>query len=168
MIRNFLENKSGSNLMYSLLIFGISFEICAYLVWVFQVIPPNIIQYPFGSAADMMNLQNMFKIDVWMALISGTGVIVGIAVLLLRSGTYALYALLIFALGVFYRVLVPFLIVIPNTIAALLPNSTNPNFTMVNGSPVYGPNPFQIVLGIIVGFAIFTFIYETVVQRKIS
>jgi hypothetical protein len=39
---------------------------------------------------------------------------------------------------------------------------------MVGGVPVYGINPFQVVLGIIVGFAIFVFMFELVTQRKIS
>jgi hypothetical protein len=153
--------------MYDILVFGICLEIVSYLVWAINGIG-GLIQYPFGNAADMLNLQNAFSIDIWMALISGTGVIIGIAALLLRQGTYALYALLIFAIGVFYRIVVPILIVIPNTIAALLPESTNPNFTIVGGLPVYGINPFQVVLGIIVGFAIFVFMFELVTQRKIS
>ena len=157
-----------SNLMYDILVLGICMEIVSYLMWAFQVIPPTIFKYPFGNAADMLNMQNMFKLDIWMALISGSGVVIGVAALLLRQGTYALYALLIFAIGVFYRVVVPFLIVIPNTIAALLPDSTNPNFTMVGGVPVYGINPIQVVIGLIVGFAIFIFMLELVLQRKVS
>jgi hypothetical protein len=148
------------NLMYSILVFGVALQLVSYLLWSFNVFA-GMIQYPFGTAADMNNMQNMFKLDVWMALISGTGVVIGVAALLLRQGTYALYALLIFAIGVFYRVIVPFLIVIPNTVAALLPASTNP----------LGPNtinPIQVALGLIVGFAIFIFMFELVVQRKIS
>lgn len=150
-----------ANLMYNILVFGICLEIVSYLVWAFNAFG-GLIQYPFGNAADVLNLQNMFTVDIWMALISGTGVVIGIAALLLRQGTYALYALLIFAIGVFYRVVVPFLIVIPNTVAALLPASTNPDPTLF---PI---NPIQVVVGIIVGFAIFVFMFELITQRKIS
>ena len=156
-----------SNLMYDILIFGICVQITAGLLWSFNFFG-GLIQYPFGSAGDWLNMQNTFKPDVWMVLISGSGVVIGVLALLFKQGTYALYALLIFAMGIFYKVVVPFMLVIPNTVAALLPNSTNPNYTIVNGLPVYGINPIQVAIGIIVGFAIFIFLLEFVIQRKVS
>ena len=156
-----------SNLMYNILVFGLGVEIVAGLLWSFNFFG-GLVQYPFGSASDWLNLHNVFTPDAWMFLITGTGVVVGVLALLFKQGTYALYALLIAALGVFYKVVVPFMMVIPNTIAALLPNSTNPNYTIVNGLPVYGINPIQVAIGIIVGFAIFIFLLEFVIQRKVS
>ena len=156
-----------SNLLYDILVFGICVEIVAGLLWSFNFFN-GIVQYPFGSASSWLNMQNVFSPDIWMGLISGTGAVIGIVSLLFKQGTYALYALLVFAFGIFYKVIVPFVLVIPNTVAALIPESTNPNFTVVNGVTVYGPNPIQVAIGIIVGFAIFIFCLEFVLQRKVS
>jgi hypothetical protein len=153
--------------MYNILVFGVCFEVVAGLLWSFNFFG-GLVQYPFGSASDWLNLQNTFTPDIWMGLISGSGALIGIAALLTKQGTYALYGLLIFAIGIFYKIVVPFLLVIPNTIAALLPNSTNPNFTVVDGVTVYGINPLQVAIGILVGFAIFIFLFELVIQRKVS
>jgi hypothetical protein len=156
-----------SNLMYDILIFGICLEVVAYLTWAFNFFG-GVIQYPFGSAQDMLNLSNAFSFTIWTYLISGTGAVIGIVALLLKQGTYALYALLVFAFGVFYKIIYPIVVAIPNLVAGMLPNSTNPNYTIVNGQIVYGLNPIQVVVGVIVGFAIFIFCLEFVLQRKVS
>ena len=158
-----------ANQFYNMLVFGLSVQLAAYVLWAFNFFGSYIV-YPFGNAASMLNLQNTFTPDAWMFLITGVGIITGVVALLFRQGTYALYALLICAIGVCYKIVVPFLVALPNTIAALLPDSTNP-FSYVNG--VYVPNsgginPIQVVVGIIVGFVIFIFIWEMVLQRKVS
>lgn len=137
--------------------FGIGVQLFCYLFWAFNVFG-GLIQYPLGNAADINNLNNMFSINLWTALVGGAGVVISIAALLLRQGTYALYALLLFAIGVFFNVVKGFVLVVPNTIAALLPASTNPLGT--------GTNPIAVVVGVIVLIAGFMYVFGLVIQRE--
>ena len=148
-----------ANLFYNMLVFGISLQLGAYVLWAFNFFNGYIV-YPFGTYSQMMDLSNMFGLSWWSALIGVTGVFIGLMALLLRQGTYAIFAVLLFAIGVFFKPVSSFVLVIPNTIAALLPLSSNP----IPGSP----NPLETVVGIIVVFAAFIFIGEMALQRKVS
>ena len=157
-----------SKLFINALVFGVSIQIVAYLFWAFSFFG-SLVQYPFGSATDLNNLNNMFSLNWWTALIGGTGIAISIAALLLRQGTYALYALLLFGIGVFFNVVKGFVLAIPNTVAALIPNnaSTNPlPPTIVNGVAIYPPSPFQVVAGVILVFAGFMYMFGLVIQRE--
>mgnify|MGYP001608378146 CR=1 FL=1 len=153
-----------------MLVFGVSLQLAAYLLWAFNILGAIGITYPFGSADQLNNISGVFSLTPWTALIGGVGAIIGIVALLLRAGTYAIYAVLIFAVGVFFSVLSPFFLAIPNTIAALIPGTTNP-FSYVNGTYVPTssfPNPIATVIGVIFAFAVFFFVFEMVLQRKVS
>ena len=131
----------------------------AFLFWAFNSFG-GVINYPFGNA-NVNSLSLTFQLTSWGALLSiGGSVLIGIASLLLKVGTYAIYAMLLFAIGVFLPIVQSFVLAIPNTIAALVPESTNP----MPGSP----NPIAVVVGVIVLFAGFMFIMEMVTQRKVS
>ena len=142
-----------------MMIFAISLQLISYLLWSFNFFG-GVIQYPFGSAADLNNLSNTFSLTGFNALLGiGGAALIGLAALLLRTGTYALYAMLLWAIGVFFNIVKGFVLAIPNTLAALLPASTNP------GS---GLNPLQVVIGFIILFAGFMFLFEMVIQRNVS
>jgi hypothetical protein len=143
-----------------MMIFAISLQLTSYLLWSFNFFG-GIIQYPFGSAADLNNLSDIFSLTSFNALLGiGGAVLIGLAALLLKAQTYALYAMLIWAIGIFFNIVKGFVLAIPNTLAALLPSSTNP----IPGSV----NPIQVAIGFIVLFAGFIFLIELVIQRNVS
>ena len=143
-----------------MLIFGVSLQLFAYILWAFNVLPAMGLAYPYGNADQMNNLNSIFSLNWYTALIGGTGAVIGVAMLLLRQGTYAIYALLIFAIGVFIQVIGPFFLAIPNTIAALLPSETIPSGL--------GFSPIAVVIGVMFNFALFFFISELVIQRNLN
>ena len=149
-----------SNLFYSMMVFSVSLEVTAFIFWAFGVLPAMGISYPFGNYQSITNLSDLFALNLWSALFAGAGALIGIAALLLRQGTYALYAMLLFAIGVMVKPIQWVLLAIPNTLVAILPLSTNPT----PGSP----NPLEIAVGILVVFAAFIFFLEMVIQRKVS
>jgi hypothetical protein len=144
-----------SKLFINALVFGIAFQLTCYLMWSFNVFG-GLVQYPLGTAPDLNNLNNMFSIDLWSGLIGATGVVTGIAMLLLRQGTYALYALLIFALGIFFNIIKGFLIAIPNTIAGIVSMSGLSSAIM---------GPIATVIGVICVFGGFMYFFGLVIQR---
>jgi hypothetical protein len=154
-LRRFIRNKKGaSSLFYSLLLFGICVQLSAYCIWSFNVFG-DLVQYPLGSADDINNLNNMFSLSLWSGLVGGTGIIISVAALLLKQGTFAVYALLLFAIGVFFNVVKGFVFAIPNVISAIIPSS-------------WGGGPLQVVVGVIVLFAGFMYVFELAIQRKAS
>ena len=148
-------------LFYSMMLLTISIQLTSYLLWSFNFFG-GIIQYPFGSATDLNNLSNTFSLTSFNALLGiGGAALIGLAALLLRQGTYAIYAMLIWAIGVFFNVVKGFVLAIPNTVAALLPVETNP----LGAGAI---NPLQVVIGFIILFAGFMFLFELVIQRPVS
>lgn len=145
-----------SKLFINAMIFGIALQLTCYLIWSFNVFN-GLIQYPLGTAADINNLNSMFSIDLWSGLVGLTGVGISVAMVLLRQNTYAIYTLLIFAIGIFFNIVKGFILAIPNTIAALLPESTNPTPGSIN--------PITVVIGVIVVFAGFMYFFGLVIQR---
>jgi len=146
-----------SKLFINALIFGIAFQLTCYLFWAFSSFG-GLIQYPFGDASQITNLQNMFSLNAWAVLVTGVGVATSIIMLLLRQGTYALYALLIFALGVFFPVVSTFVLAVPNTVAGLAA-------TMGLSAAVTGP--IATFIGVICVFGGFMYMFGLVIQRDV-
>ena len=149
-------------LFYDMMLVGISVQLAAYVLWAFNIYGAMGIGYPFGNAPQQLStLQGWFDLSVYNALLGiGGAAVIGVAALLLRQGTYALYAMLIFAIGMFIPIVKNFVLAVPNTVAALLPVETNPTPGLIN--------PIQLVIGLMVLFAGFIFIFEMVIQRNIS
>jgi hypothetical protein len=144
-----------SKLFINALIFGIAFQLSCYMFWAFSSFA-GFIQYPFGSAADVTNLQNIFSLNVWSVLVTGVGVATSIIMLLMRQGTYALYALLIFAIGIFFPIVSTFVLAVPNTIAGLAAS-------MGLSAAITGP--ISTVIGVICVFGGFMYMFGLVIQR---
>jgi hypothetical protein len=116
----------------------------------------GLIQYPFGSAADLANIQGWFNIDLMKTLVGLGAIGIGIAMLLTRQNTYAIYAMLLFGFGIAFTIVGNFLLAIPNTLGALIPN------------PFPGSvNPFGVVIGVIVAYAGFWWLLSLVLQRDV-
>lgn len=144
-----------SKLFINALIFGIAFQLTCYMFWAFSSFG-GLIQYPFGNANEITNLQTMFSLNAWAVLVSGVGVATSIVALLLRQGTYAIYALLIFAIGIFFPIVSTFVLAVPNTIAGLAA-------TMGLTSAVTGP--ISTFIGVICVFGGFMYMFGLVIQR---
>ena len=136
-----------NKLFTNLLILGMSINIALYLFGAFSIDPQ--VQIP-GSLSTMTS---WFNLSPFNLLFTGaTAAVVGVAALLLRQGTYAIYALLISAIGVFFNVVKGFVFAVPNVISALFP-----------GSPT---GPITYVVGVIVMFAGFIYLFELAIQRR--
>lgn len=143
-------------LFYGALVFGVSLQVTCYLFWAFDFFG-DLISYPLG---DVSSLQNVFSIDGYTVLIGiGGGIAIGLASLLLRQGTNAIYALLIWAIGCIFSVIRSFFLVIPNVIGAFFPPETNPN------PATFGTNPIIVVIGIIFVFGAWMYLFGLVIQR---
>jgi hypothetical protein len=146
-----------AKLFINFLVYGVSLEAVCYLFWSFNVFG-GMIQYPFGSAADLNSFSNMFSLTSYNALLGiGGAALIGLAALLLRQGTYALYAMLLWAIGMFFNVVKGVVLAIPNTVSALLPVETNPT--------PGGINPIYTIVVFIVTFAGFMYLFGLVIQR---
>lgn len=140
-----------AQLFMSALEFGIAVQLTAYIIWSFNLLH-GLIVYPLGSAADINNLNNLFSLNLWSGLIGGAGIVISIVMLLMRQGTYALYAMLIMAISIFFNIVKGFVLAIPNLVSAIVPSSY--------------AGPIQIVIGIITLFGGFLYIFGLVIQRN--
>ena len=146
-----------NKLFTNILIFGICMNIVLYLFGAFDFDPQ--VQYP-GSLSTMTS---WFDLSPFNLLFTGaTAAVVGVASLLLRQGTYAVYAMLLAALGMVISPIQSFILAIPNALSVWLPASTNPNPTLF---PI---NPIIVVVSLIFAFAAYWFIFGLVIQRDLG
>ena len=158
--------KLFANTLY----FGLSLQLAAYLLWAFQVFGPAI-NYPIQvNISTLFSVNGFFDLSAFNAIIGiGGASAIMLAGILTRTGTYAIYAVLLWGIGVFINFVKTFFLAIPNTIAALLPAESNP-FAYING--VYDPalastpNPIFIVISVIFAFGAFMYIFGLVFQRE--
>jgi hypothetical protein len=150
-------------LFYSIMIFGVAIQISAYLLMLFHV-DPNL-TYPVKLST------GLFGITAFEAAFTGiTGSVIMIAGLLLKQGTYAIYATLIWVVGMLINPIKEFFLAIPNTMMAIF----KPIFDGMNPMPIdpvtlqQAENPILSVLVYIVAFAAFWFLVELVAQRQVS
>lgn len=148
---------SLNKLFTNILIFGVCMNIVLYLFGAFNFDPQ--VQYP-GSLSSMTS---WFNLSPFNLLFTGaTAAVVGVASLLLRQGTYAIYAMLLAALGMVIGPVQSFILAIPNALSVWLPSSTNPN-------PALFPiNPIIVVVSLIFAFAAYWFIFGLVIQRDLG
>ncbi|MFA5365968.1 MAG: hypothetical protein WC325_12365 [Candidatus Bathyarchaeia archaeon] len=151
-------------ILVNFLIFAMALQIVCYLFWVFNVFG-GLIKYPLG---DTSQLSNIFSISAFDAVVGiGGAVGIGLAMLLLKQGTYAIYAMLLWAIGVIFKVIQTFILVIPNTIGALLPNAANP-LPPDPTTGVYPTNPLVVVVVLIFTFGAWWYMFGLVIQRDVT
>ena len=144
---------SLNKLFTNILLIGLAINIVIYLFGVFKVDPQ--VTMPF---TDLSTWQAWFP-NTWADVLFTGAAIAGITIasLLLRSNTYAIYALLIAAVGVIIKPVGSFVIAFPMAIGSWLPKETNPIYPL--------PNPITVVLTVVTTFAAFWFIFGFVIQR---
>jgi hypothetical protein len=119
-----------------------------------------------------VDISNLFSFDVFKMnfLYAGLGILgAGIATMLLRQNTYALYALVIFAIGVVFPVVSKFVYAIPNMIDMILfmYPAFNP-FANVGSGVFAGSNPFSLLFVGFGTFAAFWFLLDKVTGGQTS
>lgn len=147
-----------SKFFTNLLILGIALNISIYLIGVFGVNPLSNLQF-----TDLSSWEGWFDFSALNILLTGgVTAAVGIAAVLLRQGTYAIYAMLLAALSMIISPIQKLVYAIPLAIGSWLPDSTNP-LPPVNG--VYPPNPIFIIISLLYVFGAYWFIFGLVIQR---
>ena len=116
-------------LMVNFLFFTVSIQMVAFIFQSFNIFG-GLIDYPIDFTATQGLFAPFTAYSVMVGV--GGGALIGVAMLLLKQGVYAIYALLLWAFGVIFNVVQQFFLAIPNTIAALIPESTNPLVGQVN------------------------------------
>ncbi len=105
-----------------MLFFVVALNSACFLCSAFNIFGSTL-TYPLGSASDMTNLATYFDLEHlgFMALMGfGGAAAITIIGILTRTGTYAVYAVLIFGIGAFIPIISYFVLAIPNTIGAIL------------------------------------------------
>lgn len=147
-------------LMYNIILIALLLNCSIWLVQVFALAPMNIpAKYDPFNFTDMFTLEVFTRNFMWM----GIGVAAGLAGLLLRQNTYALYALVIFAVATFLPIVNTFIFAIPNLIEAIM--FMYPEFNPFAGVATgvwAGTNPYSAVLVAMGTFAGFFFIIDKV------
>ena len=138
----------------------LALEIICYLFQAFDVFG-GIVTYPLGSISNLVTLNGWFDISTFGALVGTGAVVTGIAMLLFRQNTYAIYACFIFGFGIIFTGVSQIVLAIPNMLGAIL--NMVPEINPVPG----GVNPFSFVLIVIVGYAMFWFLASLVLQRDV-
>ena len=139
---------------YNLILFSFALQIFAYLGQVFNIF------YPFNFGVNTSTpFLGIFNIDLITVAIVGSGAVaIGIGAILTRSGTYALYALLVFGIGVLISQVQPFIMAIPNLLK-LIPFPNFPGTDISTAVPIMG-----FLTGLII-YAWGWFLIEMITQR---
>jgi len=150
-------------LMYNIILFALVVNCAVWLVQVFGLIP--FVNMP--AKYNPTDIAAMFSLEVFAKNFMYTlaaGAAAGIAMLLLRQNTYALYALVIFAVGIFLPIVSNFLMAIPNMIDAImyLYPAYNPLSGVVGSGLFLGTNPYSMVIAGLGYFAAFFFIMDKI------
>lgn len=146
-----------SKFFTNLLVLGLCINCALYIFGAFNIDP----QYQVPGSLSAMT--SWFDLSPFNLMFTGaTAVAIGLAALLLRQGTYAIYAMLLWALGMVIVPIQSFILAIPNLLGALLPASTNPDPTLF---PI---NPITVVISLLFAFGAYWFLFGLVIQRDLS
>jgi hypothetical protein len=142
----------------NMLFFMVALQTVCFLMYAFQVFG-SALNYPMGDAASLMDLSNLFQITPFTALLGiGGAAAITIIGVLTRSGTYAVYSVLIFGIGAFFPIVQYFFLAVPNTIGALI-NGLGLDTSITN--------PLLVVLGVYVALWCSLYMFGLVFQRDI-
>lgn len=153
-------------LMYNIILFGVVFNFAVWIVQIFGLAPMDL-----PAKYNPLDVANIFSLEVFTRNFTwvGIGAAAGIAGLLLRQNTYALYALVILAVATFIPIVNTFIYAIPNmidTIMYLYPEY-NPLSDVATGA-FAGTNPYSLLFIGIGTFAAFFFLMDKVTGGQTS
>jgi hypothetical protein len=142
----------------TMLFLAVALQSACFLCAAFQVFGPTL-NYPMGNTADVLSLKNLFQLTPFTALMGiGGAAAVTIIGILTRSGTYALYAVLIFGIGAFFPIAQYFFLSIPNTIGAIV---------TATGAGSDITDPLIVTLGLWVAVWVVLYLFGLIFQRDI-
>jgi hypothetical protein len=142
----------------NMLFLMVALQSACFLAASFQVFGPTL-NYPMGDTASLFKLENLFQLTPFTALMGlGGAAAVTIIGILTRSGTYALYAVLIFGIGAFFPIAQYFFLSVPNTIGAII-------MALGAGSSII--DPIVVTLGLWVSVWVVLYLFGLVFQRDI-
>lgn len=146
-------------LMYNIILFAFLFNLSAWLIQVFSLTPMDL-----PAKYNPTELGGIFTLDVFARNFSWAGIAVaaGLAGLLLRQNTYAVYALIIFAIATFIPIINTFIYAIPNMIDAVMYLYPEYNPFALSGGIFAGTNPYSLILIAVGTFAGFFFLMDKV------
>lgn len=144
-------------IFWEALLLGVAVQVICYLFWAFNFFG-GLVTYPLG---DVSSLSSVFSIDAFSVIIGlGGAAVIGLAGLLLKTGTTAVYAMLLWGIGCMFKVIQTFFLAIPNMLGSLIPPEANPN------PALFPVNPIIVVIGIIFGFGAYIYLFGLVIQRE--
>lgn len=155
------DKRLANKLFYDILYFGVALQLTLYLFSSFNFFAGSPLNY---SISNLSLLSNTFNVsDTYSVLVGGVGfAAIGLASLLLRQGVYAIYAMLLWAIGIVFNFISGFFLIIPNMLSFLLPAETNPN------PALFALNPITVVIGVVVAFAAWLYMLGLVLQREVG
>jgi len=149
-------------MLYNILLFALLLSLAAWLIQVFGLVPfvDMPAKYSPTDISGMFTLEVFTKNFMWTV---AAGVAAGIAGLLLRQNTYALYALVIFAVATFLPIISGIVMAIPNMIDAIMYMypAYNP-FSGVATGVLAGTNPYSMIFAALGYFAAFFFLMDKI------
>ena len=150
---------------YNILLFGMIFNVAVYLIQVFGLTP--VFLPPKYSLEDMSTWVTLDVFSGQFLMSSAAAVGIGVVSLLFRQNTYALYALPVFAIGVFMAPVSDFVNAIPIAINEVIGKTTlNP---MWDGTLAYaGTNPYSLIFTLLFTVGAFFFFMEVILQRPLT
>ena len=139
----------------NILIFGLSLNIICFLYGAFKFDPQ------VQTVGSLSAMTTWFNLTPFTALFSaGAAGVIGVVSLLLKQGTYAIFAMLITALTMIIGPVQAFVLAVPNTIGAWIPANANPTPGTIN--------PITAVISLLFIFSAYWFIFGLVIQRDIG
>jgi hypothetical protein len=143
--------------------FALLVSLAVWLVDVFALSPVTLpAEYTPDSIMGMFSL-NLFRNNFMYV---GVGVAAGLAGLLLRQNTFALYALVIFAVASFIPIISNVIYALPNMIDTIMTLYPAYNPFASTGGVLGGTNPYSLLLAAIGGFAAWIFLMDMVSGRQ--
>jgi len=147
--------------MYNIILLGFLLNLCVWLVQIFALAPADL-----PAKYNPLDLQNMFSVDIFVRNFMwtvGAAMAAGVAAILLRQNTYALYALTIFVVGAFIPIVNNFIFAFPNLIDSIMFMYPQYNpFSSVLSGPFAGTNPYSLVFVAVGYFAAFFFLIDII------
>ncbi len=143
-------------LAYNLILLSFAVQSFAYLAWTFNILAP----FNAGLTTQAPSIFGIFNLpDIATGIVGVGAIAIGIGAIITRSGTYALYALLVFGIGLFVTQVQQFFLAIPNLI-----NNMGVNWPTFPGSSITVVTPFIVTFAGLMVFAWGWFLQELITQ----
>jgi hypothetical protein len=148
--------------MYNIFLIVVAINIAMWLIPLFELTPSSL---PAQFSPD--DLTKLFSLSYFQKnfLYVGIGAVSGLAMLLLRQNTFALYALVIFTVMLLIPLTSTFILAIPNMINSVMTLYPAYNPFSATEGVLASTNPFSMLFLVFGGFGAFWFILDEIKGR---